>query len=270
MGRFWVRTVNGILTLVLAVTLGGWGAYSAYVLWDNRQVYVQAQALRQGLLEMKPAEGAADPGPAGAPKGAAEPDFEGLLAVNPDVCGWVEMEGTAIDHPVLQGEHNLSYINTDARGNFALAGSIFLDSRNDKGFGDQVSLLYGHNMADHGMFADLNLYKDSDFFRAHTQGALITPGGAYRLRILAVLVLDAADPVYFEPQDWNGALEAFLAYTRQKALHLAREPMVGLEGALEAEPAGEVRLLVLSTCSQEFSGARTLVLAWMEPMESKT
>lgn len=75
MGRFWVRTVNGILTLVLAVTLGGWGAYSAYVLWDNRQVYVQAQALRQGLLEMKPAEGAADPGPAGAPKGGGGARF---------------------------------------------------------------------------------------------------------------------------------------------------------------------------------------------------
>ena len=56
-----------------------------------------------------------------------------------------------IDYPILQGEDNLSYINTDVYGSFALAGSIFLDSRCDNTFHDAriwrvtVSVSYDDN-----------------------------------------------------------------------------------------------------------------------------
>ena len=52
--------------------------------------------------------------------------FEELRAVNPDVCAWLTLDHTNIDQPILQGKDNLSYINTDVYGNFAMAGSCLL------------------------------------------------------------------------------------------------------------------------------------------------
>ncbi len=64
--------------------------------------------------------------------------FEELRKINPDVCGWITLDHTKIDYPILQGEDNLTYINTDVYGDFALSGSIFLDSGCDRNFGGNI------------------------------------------------------------------------------------------------------------------------------------
>ena len=75
-----------------------------------------------------------------------------------------DLDGTMpVRYPVLQGEDNLTYINKDVYGNFALAGSIFLDSNCDRSFQKKYSLLYGHHMAEHKMFGDLDLYEKQKF-----------------------------------------------------------------------------------------------------------
>ena len=114
--------------------------------------------------------------------------FEELRAVNPDVCAWLTLDHTNIDQPILQGKDNLSYINTDVYGNFAMAGSIFLDSGCDNGFREPYALLYGHHMADHKMFGDLDLYEDRVFFDQNTTGELILPDRTYKLKIFAACV----------------------------------------------------------------------------------
>ena len=91
----------------------------------------------------------------------------------------------------------------------------------------------------------------------------MTPDGDYALNTLAVLVLDAGDDVYFEPQAWEGDLDAFFEYTRQKALYLQEDTVEALEKAIMEDGEEGMQLLILSTCSSEFSNARTLVLTWM-------
>lgn len=261
MFRWILNLANRLITLAVALAILACGAYSGFALWDNRQVYAEAEHVQQEILTLKPRKAEGEQAEAQAPS------FAQLLAINPDVCAWVEMEGTAIDHPVLQGEDNLSYINTDVYGNFALAGSIFLDSRNQRDFQDSVSLLYGHHMENHAMFGDLDLYKDAEFFQQHRTGTLMTPDTQYALETLAVLVLDAGDDVYFEPQAWNGKLDTFLAYTRENAMYIHAETMDELEQRVAEDAQQAPRLLVLSTCSSEFSNARTLVLTWMREYE---
>lgn len=89
--------------------------------------------------------------------------FEELQALNPEVIGWVTVDGTHIDYPVTQASDNDKYVNTDAEGKYSLAGSIFLDYRNQKDFTDFNSILYGHHMADHAMFGDLADFKNRTF-----------------------------------------------------------------------------------------------------------
>ena len=121
--------LSGAIVAVLLMLLA---VYAGYALWDNQQVYAAAAEVRTSLLEMKPAEDG--------------PSFAALQAVNPDVCAWVTLDGTGVDYPVVQGEDNLTYVNTDVYGNFSLSGSIFLDSRCAPDFTEGYGLLYGHHM----------------------------------------------------------------------------------------------------------------------------
>ncbi len=82
---------------------------------------------------------------------------------------------TKIDYPILQGEDNLTYINTDVYGDFALSGSIFLDSGCDRNFRGKYSLLYGHHMAEHKMFEIGIFTEKKKFFNKSTTGTLILP-----------------------------------------------------------------------------------------------
>lgn len=241
-----VKAVNSFVSLLVIVALLTAGVYAAYALWDNQQVYEEARDVQLQMQELKPDTGDTDSGPS----------FAELQTINPDVCGWITMDGTQIDFPVVQGETNLTYINTDVYGSFALAGSIFLDCRNSGDFSDAYQLLYGHHMADSHMFGDLELYEDAEFFREHTTGTLMTPDQVYDLHVVACLVISASDDGIF---DVSGNCEEpgrLVEYVRQNA--------VNLSDAMPAQ-AENVRFLALSTCSSDFTDARTIVLTIMTP-----
>ena len=247
-----LRGLNALFSLIVLLCFFVVAAYAGYALWDNSQVYAAAENVRDGLLQLKPP---ADP------EGEEGPTFEDLKAINPDVCAWVTLDNTNIDHPVVQGQDNLPYVNGDVYGNFALAGSIFLDSRNDSSFSDPYSLLYGHHMENSGMFGDLALYKEEDFFQENSTGYLITPEGVYDLEIFASLVVSASDQYIFDPEIWHTEETAALAHVKENALYLREHIFQHLDE--------NSRILALSTCSGEFSDARTVVLAKMIPRETR-
>lgn len=47
------------------------------------------------------------------------------MAINKDVAGWITIDDTHIDYPVVQGKDDMEYINKDVYGEFSLSGSIF-------------------------------------------------------------------------------------------------------------------------------------------------
>ena len=247
-----LRGLNALFSLIVLLCFFVVAAYAGYALWDNSQVYAAAENVRDEMLQLKPPED---------PEGEEGPTFEELKAVNPDVYAWVTLDNTNIDHPVVQGQDNLTYVNRDVYGNFALAGSIFLDSRNDSSFSDPYSLLYGHHMENSGMFGDLALYKEEDFFQENSTGYLITPEGVYDLEIFASLVVSASDQYIFDPEIWHTEEAAALAHVKENALYLRENIFQDLDE--------NSRILALSTCSGEFSDARTVVLAKMIPRETR-
>ena len=161
--------------------------------------------------------------------------------------------------PVLQGETNLTYINTDVYGNFALAGSIYLDSRNTPDFSDPYSLLYGHHMEGGGMFGDLDLFKDKAFFEENRTGTLLVPGKGYDLEIFACLLVSASEDNIFEPDRWRTDIDGLLDYAEETAMYVRQETVEELRNSQAP------LVLALSTCSSEFTDARTIVLAAMQP-----
>ena len=250
-----IRFLNGLITFAEIAMLLAAMLYSGYALWDNRQVYDQVENATAELREIKALSG-------------DEPLslFDQLRFINPDVTAWICMDGTAIDYPVLQGSSNFSYINTDVYGDFAMLGSIFMDYRSSRDFSDPYTLLLGHDMSGHRMFSDVNLYKDEAFFRANTAGTLTLPDGEHRLRTLSVIVTGASDSLFFNPMNWNSLSPAdVLGAVREGAMYTDPEGIRLLEGMLSS-PAG-ARIVALSTCSSEFTDARTILLTVMDPVD---
>lgn len=137
-------------------------------------------------------------------------DFDSLLAVNQDVAGWIWMEDTIINYPVLHGkENNDQYLYTTYDGKQNKSGSIFIDYRNRSGYVDDNTVLYGHNMKNGSMFAVLKKMTNQQFYDAHKEFYILTPEGNRRYEIISVFQVDALSSLYNrrfetveEKQDW--------------------------------------------------------------------
>ena len=248
MAKSILRLADSLMTVFIVFVLFIFGAYAVYALWDNNQVYAEAEDVQSALLQFKPTvneEGGAS--------------FEELLAINEDVCAWITLDNTEIDYPIVQGENILSYINTDVYGNFSLSGSIFLDPANGTDFQDAYCLIYGHHMEKHRMFGDLDLYEDEDFFNENTTGTLILPDRSYNLEIFACLLVDSSEEAIFSPSQWQTDIDGLLEFAEANATYLHEDTIALLRE--EENP----QVLGLSTCSTAYSDARTVILARMVP-----
>lgn len=252
MVRKGLKLLNGIYGWLVGTTLTAATVFAAYSLWDDAQVYQEAEAVQEQIRQMKP-EVEVEGGPT----------FEDLSGVNHDIIGWLTVDGTNIDHPVLQAEDNLTYMNTDVYGNFSLAGSVFLDFRNDAGFKDYYSLVYGHNMDQHLMFGDLALFKDRKFFEEHTTATILTPTENQEMQVAAVLQLTAGTSEIFDPEMWEKGLDGFAVFLERESIWYHSD----IIEAMKEAPNG-YNVIALVTCSEGDTNDRTvLILARRRPPE---
>ncbi|GAB3804476.1 class B sortase [Virgibacillus kimchii] len=112
--------------------------------------------------------------------------FETLLKENEDLVGWITMEGTQIDYPIVQAEDNVEYLTRNFYKDENRAGSIFMDFRNDIESTGQNTILYGHRMKDGSMFEQLSKYQDKAFFKDHQTFQFDTLYESYEAEIFAV------------------------------------------------------------------------------------
>ncbi len=120
-------------------------------------------------------------------------DFDAVKAVNPDVYAWIWIPGTNIDYPILQSEteDDAYYLNHTIERLEGLPGSIYTEKYNRTDFSDQVTVVYGHNMKNGSMFADLHKYEDEEFFKNNPYVYIYLPDGkAWRYRIFAAVRFD--------------------------------------------------------------------------------
>lgn len=176
-------------------------------------------------------------------------DFSVLQAQNPDIVGWIYSEGTVINYPVLQGEDNQQYLRRLYDGTKSTLGSIFLDFRNLSDFSDLNSLVYGHNIRSGQMFASLSSYREQSYYEEHPVMWLLTPDRAWRIDLIAGLVVPSDSEVYeiySYPEELREGLEYVLAHSTFDAGDI--------------DPASVERIVTLSTCSYDYNDARYVVI----------
>lgn len=89
-------------------------------------------------------------------------DFTNLLKTNKDTVGWLFVDGTNINYPVVQGTNNSYYLMVSFDNKYNDAGWIFMDYRNNPKNFDNNTIIYGHSRYDKSMFGSLrNITKNS-------------------------------------------------------------------------------------------------------------
>jgi len=220
-----------VLLLLLAVLL-----YGGYSMWDTNRMYSFASSTAYAAYR---------------PSREEELGFEQLQAINPNVFGWLTVYGTNIDYPLLQGEDNQRYVYTNARGEPAMSGAIFLDFRNNLDFTDFNNIIYGHDMARGAMFGDIANFVEEYYFDTHRFGMVFTGEEYYGLEIFALLLVDAHDFEIYNPTMTDTNIkEEFFERIFSEAIHQR-----------DINVTTNDRIVMLSTCTPTATNGRHILLA---------
>lgn len=239
--RQWVHRLSRAMDIVILIPLCIGVVIGGYALWDSRQLTEVADSKNYAIYK---------------PETTNTIGFEELKESNDEVIGWLHIYDTQIDYPVVQATDNEKYLNRNVKGEAQASGSIFLDYRNAKDFTDFNSILYGHHMADHKMFGDIDLFTEETFFNTHSYGSLYFNHHTYGLTILALVRTEASDPVIYQTDIEDS--DAYITNLKEKALFLR---------SFEVELTDH--LILLSTCTEEITNGRHVLVAKLEKSATK-
>ena len=176
--------------------------------------------------------------------------LEELKKINKDIVGWIRINNTHIDYPIVQGKDNMEYLNKDYKREFSLSGSIFMDYRNNPLEADPYTMIFGHNMDRKKMFGDVNNYKDITYFKGHKKGKLYLGQKIYKIKLYAYMQVDGYSNMIYDINRYhNGIDEKLISYIENSA-----------DVYLKTEVTTKDKLVVLSTCSRSDEKKRTVLI----------
>ncbi len=263
-GKPRLRIILGVCCLLLVCV-------SAYIVISQLVREKRDEEAFQALIDqIGQAEPTATPGPAapaGSPPPQAEPTPSGfhkydvLYEQNHDLFGWVSIDGTKLNYPVMHTpddpEH---YLRRAFDGTRSVSGVPFLDGSCYEGCGNYI--VYGHHMKNGAMFTAITDYADESFWRKHPVIRFDTLDGAGEYEVLAAFyskayeVTDKTAFRYYNYTDLTdeAVFDEYLSHIRDAALY---------DTGVTAEYGDQ--LLTLSTCSYHTTDGRFVVVAKRNP-----
>lgn len=188
--------------------------------------------------------------------GGTKVDFEQLKAQNPDIYAWITVPGTGIDYPVLQkgdakDPYDNYYLDHQVDLSEGFPGVIYSQPVNRRDFTDSVTVLYGHNLKNGGMFSDLHDFADKEFFAQNSRVIIYTPEEIFTYEIFAAI--DFSDALL--PYEYDFAKSAEV----QRHLEDVRKCQGNFREETKLQEGSKI--LVLSTCYGDREDRRLLVEA---------
>lgn len=236
------RVGNRILSIMAGILILLMLSYGVYSLWDTYKIYANSFADEE-LLKFRPTDDGED-----------NPTLKDLKKLNPDVKAWIQVPKTNIDYPVVQGQDDMEYINKNVYGEFELSGAIFLSCLNKDDFSDPYNLIYGHNMKNGGMFADVADFTNKEYFETHQKGKLYLTDATRKIRFFACMKVTAADAKIYHPDGYRKEnLKDLLDYIQANAVQYR-----------DVNVTDENSLIALSTCSEAETNGRVVLIGKLE------
>ena len=177
-----------------------------------------------------------------------EKEEENLYDKYEDYRGWIKIDNTNINYPIVQGKDNSFYLDKDINKNYLSSGSIFMNYLNH-GFNDENTVLFGHHMRNKTMFAQLKKYKEKEFFYGNNDIVIeVENGKVLKNKVFSAYVTDAKDNYIKTNFDDKDQYKEFLEDIKNKSQYKS-----------DIDVNENDKIITLSTCSYEFNDARMVV-----------
>ena len=183
-------------------------------------------------------------------------DYKELKAENPNLIGWLKIDGTDVNYPVMQSKDNSYYLTHSFDGKNSTAGALFMDYRSDAVNPTTNTIIYGHNMNNGSMFGGLKKFLSEKYFNEHTTIKFDTIYEHREYELVAVCLAKVQKSTdntfrYYNfiqaknENEWNAFTESVGAMV--------------VNGGMSVKAGDE--LLTLSTCNSYIEDGRLFLLA---------
>ena len=244
--RRW-HNISGIILIVTGLLFLGILAYGE---WKG---YLSARKVKKLQEQKNAAYNGTD-----IPLSDMLPEYRKMYETNSDLAGWIVIDGTDINYPVVQSKvYQEFYLDHNFDGEEDDAGSIFADARNDLLLPDDNIIIYGHNMKDGSMFGTLQYYLDKDYYDKHSTLSFDTlrKHGTYKIAAVGLSKISEESDDTFKYYDFINAdsKKEFKKYVENIKKLEAYDTGVNLE-------YGD-KLVTLSTCNSVEKDGRLFIVA---------
>lgn len=183
--------------------------------------------------------------------------FAALRDQNSDFIGWISIDDTKLDFPVMYAPNNKDfYLRHDFNKEYSVYGVPYLDEKTTLGANDQSEnlVIYGHNMKTGTIFGCLTGYKEAGYYQQHPYVQFDTVYGDGTYEVFAAFSIDvAADTSFVYNQYVDMDEETYDTYVEEV---ISRSDVdTGIR------PVYGEQLLTLSTCEYSSDNGRYVVVA---------
>lgn len=186
------------------------------------------------------------------------PEYTAILQENPDFAGWIAIEGTKLDNPVMLTKEDTDYyLARNFNGQNDINGTLFMDGRTNLENRSTNIIIYGHNMKSGQMFGDLKKYLDEDYWKSHKQISFDTiyEKGTYEIFAVCLAQVQYQNTDGFRYYD-------FIQADSEEDFQGFLDNIVQLSVFTETElPVYGDELLTLSTCNDFAEDGRLFLVA---------
>ena len=239
-----------LLLLFVLIFLGSVG-YLGYYYWksaQNRSTYESLREVYDSTTLFAPPGYPSD----------YDKSFAALWEINPDIVGWISIDDTDLDYPVVQTTDNTKYYRMNFEGEYSEHAVPFVDTEVDLKAPSSNIIIYGHNIRTDGqMFNILKGYKDLEYYQQHpvVQFDSVYHEGEYKIFSIFYTNTNASHGEIFPYHEFINA------QSTEEMQNYIDDVMIRsiINTGVDVLPTDQ--LLTLSTCSYEFDDARFVIVA---------
>lgn len=183
--------------------------------------------------------------------------FASLWEMNEDIVGWLSIDGTQVNYPVVQSDDNDYYLHKDFSKADNKYGIPFADYRVDISKPSTNIPIYSHNMKDGQMFGELINYQSLDYYKQHPviQFDSLYEEGKYKI---VGMFIASTLPEHAPNFEYHNFIQAD---TDEELMNFANEVISRslIVTGVDIQPGDQ--LITLSTCTYDFKEARFAIVA---------
>ena len=242
---------NILLYVSIIVLLGSttYIAYNIYTMYQEEQLFEKLQESRASYLQEEDDKKLIQSSDQTTGEKSILPEYIELFKENSDLYGWIQIEDSAVNYPVMYtpDNHNF-YLRKDWKKENSISGSIFVDGRSNED--TENLIIYGHNMKNGTMFGSLEQYKEKKYYESHKYINFDTLYETATYEIIAVY--SESENIFYENIELNSKEEfdEYIKYIKQNSYY-----------DIESTAMYGDKIITLCTCDYLAKDARLLVVA---------